>query len=119
MDESRNIESLLNLVDESKDLPLAVKLEISRLIHDSQSHQQQLHQSVNDLQGALDTLRLSVKYQTFDLEATRRENALLRGQILQMDEEIARLNVMIANLKNLLASLGHTEFDDEPNKDPE
>jgi regulator of replication initiation timing len=39
--------------------------------------------SVNELQDALDYLRLSVKYLVFDLEATRRENAYLRRMIEQ------------------------------------
>jgi hypothetical protein len=38
---------------------------------------------VNELQEALDYLRLSVKYLVFDLEATRRENTYLRRIIEQ------------------------------------
>ncbi len=33
-----------------------------------------LEEKVNDLQESLDYLRLCIKYQSFDLEATRREN---------------------------------------------
>jgi hypothetical protein len=38
---------------------------------------------MNELQEALDYLRLSVKYLVFDLEATRRENNYLRRIIEQ------------------------------------
>ena len=34
--------------------------------------------SVNNLQESLDYLRICIKYQLFDLEATRRENEYLR-----------------------------------------
>lgn len=37
--------------------------------------------SMNELQEALDYLRLSVKYLVFDLEATRRENQYLRKML--------------------------------------
>ncbi len=37
-----------------------------------------LHRSVNSLHEFLDYLRICIKYQNFDLEATRRENEFLR-----------------------------------------
>lgn len=37
-----------------------------------------LHLRLDSLQESLDYLRVCIKYQTFDLEATRRENAHLR-----------------------------------------
>ncbi|MHC4572875.1 MAG: hypothetical protein ACYS76_01875 [Planctomycetota bacterium] len=42
-----------------------------------ESHKR-LQKSVNSLQEALDYLRICIKYQLFDLEATRRENQYLR-----------------------------------------
>ena len=42
-----------------------------------QSHKQ-LQKSVDSLQESLDYLRICIKYQVFDLEATRRENKYLR-----------------------------------------
>lgn len=45
-----------------------------------------LRQTVSQLQESLDHLRLSVKYLVFDLEATRRENRLLRRMIESSDE---------------------------------
>jgi len=38
----------------------------------------QLQKSIDKLQDLLDYLRVCIKYQTFDLEATRRENEYLR-----------------------------------------
>lgn len=40
-----------------------------------------LQRHLLEMRDALDSLRLSVKYLAFDLDATRRENALLRKQI--------------------------------------
>jgi hypothetical protein len=37
-----------------------------------------LERSVNNLQESLDYLRICIKYQLFDLEATRRENEYLK-----------------------------------------
>ena len=44
----------------------------------------QLKQSLTQLQACLDHLRLVIKYQAFDLEATRRENTDL-WTLLKMD----------------------------------
>ena len=41
-------------------------------------NQKNLEKSINNLQESLDYLRICIKYQLFDLEATRRENAYLR-----------------------------------------
>lgn len=43
----------------------------------SDSHKR-LQKSVSSLQESLDYLRICIKYQLFDLEATRRENKYLR-----------------------------------------
>lgn len=42
---------------------------------------EELRDSVAKLHGAVDHLRLRVKYLVFDLEATRRENAYLRAML--------------------------------------
>jgi hypothetical protein len=41
-------------------------------------NRKQLQKSINTLQELLDYLRVCIKYQAFDLEATRRENTYLR-----------------------------------------
>ncbi len=48
---------------------------LAKQAHDSHK---KLQKSVNSLQESLDYLRICIKYQLFDLEATRRENKYLR-----------------------------------------
>lgn len=48
--------------------------------HTGDSHKR-LQQSVDKLQDLLDFLRICIKYQLFDLEATRRENRYLRKML--------------------------------------
>jgi len=45
------------------------------------NNQKQLKKSVDSLQESLDYLRVCIKYQIFDLEATRRENKYLRKML--------------------------------------
>ena len=45
-----------------------------------------LEDSVNNLQESLDYLRICIKYQLFDLEATRRENKYLRKMLEENNE---------------------------------
>ncbi len=47
----------------------------------AKENHQKLAQSVNTLQESLDYLRVCIKYQMFDLEATRRENQSLRKML--------------------------------------
>ncbi len=56
--------------------PHCVKL--SMLAKEAGENQKQLEKSVNRLQESLDYLRVCIKYQLFDLEATRRENDYLK-----------------------------------------
>jgi hypothetical protein len=56
--------------------PQCVKL--AMLAKEAGENQKKLEQSVNSLQESLDYLRICIKYQLFDLEATRRENDYLR-----------------------------------------
>lgn len=51
------------------------------LVKSSSDINQKLSKSVGELSGAIDTLRISVKYLLFDLEATRRENQYLRKML--------------------------------------
>jgi len=55
---------------------------LAKHAHDSQK---QLRRSIDSLQESLDYLRICIKYQLFDLEATRRENALLRKMLEEKD----------------------------------
>ena len=48
------------------------------LAKQARDNHKELQKSVNSLQESLDYLRICIKYQLFDLEATRRENQYLR-----------------------------------------
>ncbi len=47
----------------------------------ARDNHKRLEKSVNSLQESLDYLRICIKYQLFDLEATRRENIYLRKML--------------------------------------
>ena len=51
---------------------------LKQLANKVNSNQKELKKSVDSLQESLDYLRVCIKYQMFDLEATRRENKYLR-----------------------------------------
>lgn len=51
---------------------------LADLAKQAEANRKQLQKSINTLQELLDYLRVCIKYQTFDLEATRRENTYLR-----------------------------------------
>ena len=54
----------------------------AKQVHDSHK---QLQESINNLRESLDYLRVCIKYQLFDLEATRRENEYLRKMLGEKD----------------------------------
>jgi hypothetical protein len=51
---------------------------LADLAKQAEAKHKQLQKSIDKLQDLLDYLRVCIKYQTFDLEATRRENEYLR-----------------------------------------
>ena len=78
MDET-NLEDKLNeLVKEFGEAVDPQHRKLSNLAKQAQANRQKLEKSINSLQESLDYLRVCIKYQLFDLEATRRENAYLR-----------------------------------------
>jgi len=58
--------------------PARQPTELAALAARLKNNQERLKESLNRLQESLDYLRLITKYQLFDLEATRRENAYLK-----------------------------------------
>lgn len=80
-----NIDDLIREF-ESSDNPKERKLaEQAKKIH--LTHKQ-FEKSLSNLQESLDYLRICIKYQVFDLEATRRENADLRSLLKgEFDDE--------------------------------
>ena len=74
-----NLEDKLNeLVKEFGGLADPQQKKLARLAKQAQDNRKQLEKSVNSLQESLDYLRICIKYQIFDLEATRRENKYLK-----------------------------------------
>lgn len=59
-------------------------------------------QALDSMQEEMDTLRLSVKYLVFDLEATRRERDHAAMCAEGMAAKVARQNQIIASLKRRL-----------------
>lgn len=80
MDELSFQEKMNHILDRIRELPGNAATEAA---NSTETRRERVQSSVNELQEALDYLRLSVKYLVFDLEATRRENAYLRRIIEQ------------------------------------
>ena len=81
MDEANLQEKLNELLKEvggSADLHYHKLAMLARQTHESHK---KLEESVNNPQESLDYLRVCIKYQLFDLEATRRENKYLRKML--------------------------------------
>ena len=78
MDEA-NLEDKLNeLVKEFGENVDPQHRKLAQLAQQAKENKKKLEKSINSLQESLDYLRVCIKYQVFDLEATRRENQYLR-----------------------------------------
>ena len=78
MDET-NLEDKLNeLVKEFGETADPQHRKLAKFARQAQANRKKLEKSINSLQESLDYLRVCIKYQVFDLEATRRENKYLR-----------------------------------------
>lgn len=78
MDEKSLEDRLKELVKEFCGMSNPQYRKLGMLAEKARDNREKLEKSVNDLQGSLDYLRVCIKYQTFDLEATRRENKYLK-----------------------------------------
>lgn len=78
MDEA--IENKFNeLIKEIDSIPAPQREKLNMLVGQTYDRHKQLRKDVDELHESLDYLRVSLKYLLFDLEATRRENAQLKG----------------------------------------
>ena len=78
MDEA-SLEGALNeLLKQFGDTSDPSHQKLADLAKQAEANRKQLQKSINTLQELLDYLRVCIKYQAFDLEATRRENLYLR-----------------------------------------
>ena len=78
MDEAAFQEQLSELLMEVQKYPELEKKKLGELGEAASDKRKKLKSSIANLQSSLDYLRLSIKYLTFDLEATKRENRVLR-----------------------------------------
>ncbi len=81
MNEQDFTAKLSDLMQQLDGLPDPAREQLQALAQDTKDRHARMKKTVNELQEALDYLRLSVKYLVFDLEATRRENQYLRKML--------------------------------------
>lgn len=87
MDEITFQDKMNQIFERIRELPGAQAQAATDAADSAEARRARVQSSINELQDALDYLRLSVKYLVFDLEATRRENAYLRRMIEQSNRE--------------------------------
>ena len=85
MDETHLEDKLNELVKEFGDAADPQHRKLADLAKQAQVNRKKLEKSINSLQESLDYLRVCIKYQLFDLEATRRENEYLRKLLEEHD----------------------------------
>ena len=81
MDETSLEGKLRELVEEFGEMAGPQYKKLAALAQEAREKQKRLKRSVDNLQESLDYLRVCIKYQLFDLEATRRENMYLRKML--------------------------------------
>ena len=97
MDET-NLEDKLNeLVKEFGEVPNPQYRKLAELAKQAQDNREKLEKSISTLQESLDFLRVCIKYQVFDLEATRRENTYLRKLLRKETTEAVSKNTEAIN----------------------
>ena len=77
---------LMEIEDHLRDLTPDQRDRILGWITKDKQRANKLIERVQALQTSFDTLRVQIKYQCFDLEATRRENVQLQEQIEQLQQ---------------------------------
>ena len=81
MDKKTFHEKLLDLIEQIKLFPEAKRESIEMLAGELGKKYEDLRKSLVMLQDTLDSLRLNAKYLLFDLEATKKENIVLRKKL--------------------------------------
>lgn len=87
MDEISFQDKMNQILERIRELPATQAPGATDAADGADARRARVQTSINELQDALDYLRLSVKYLVFDLEATRRENAYLRRMIEHSNRE--------------------------------
>jgi len=86
MDEANLADKLNELVNEFGSVADPRGQKLALLAKKAHESHKELQKSVENMQESLDYLRICIKYQLFDLEATRRENTYLR-KLLEEENE--------------------------------
>lgn len=81
MDEAKFEHKLNDLVKEFGSNTNPQTQRLADLAQQAKESHNELRKSITNLQEVLDYLRVCIKYQAFDLEATRRENSYLKKLI--------------------------------------
>ena len=81
MDQANFEDKLKELVKEFGEVVDPQSMKLASLAKQAREANEQLRKSVDSLQESLDFLRICIKYQVFDLEATRRENEYLKKML--------------------------------------
>ena len=81
MDEAAFQEQLSELLVEIQRFPELEKKKLGGIGAEGSGQHEKLKSSIANLQSSLDYLRLAIKYLAFDLEATKRENRVLRRML--------------------------------------
>ena len=87
MDKARLEDELNELVKQFGDTHDPRTDKLAELARRAEANRKKLQKSIDTLQELLDYLRICIKYQTFDLEATRRENQYLRKLLEDNDRK--------------------------------
>lgn len=88
MDEVDFENKLNELVLEFGRVPISQHRKSVQLIKQIQENRKKFEKSLDSLRDSLDYLRVCIKYQVFDLEATRRENQFLRKLLKNIEDGI-------------------------------
>lgn len=88
MDESDLTDGLGKLVQEFEGAGVGPQnRRLAKFAQQAKANRKKLEMNTGGLQELLDYLRVCIKYQLFDLEATRRENQFLRKLLQEHDDE--------------------------------
>lgn len=87
LDDQQYRAALLELLERIDTLPREHRTMLAGLVDETRARHDRLRETVARLQETLDTLRVSMKYLIFDVEATRRENEHLRKLIAEQEGE--------------------------------
>ena len=87
MEEPKIEDKLNELLKEFDSAGIPQQQKLASLARQASDNCKKLRKSVDGMQESLDYLRICIKYQLFDLEATRRENKHLKNLLEKKKDE--------------------------------